>query len=60
MWRLIGRGPQAAQRMVLRKSLLGAYVTKHIQLLLDFSTHAFFSSGRVVEARELSGTRLPF
>ena len=42
--------------MVLRNSLLGADVTEHLQLLLVFSTHAFFLSGCVVETREFSGT----
>src|SRR5579864_3642177 len=42
--------------MVLRNSLLGTDVTEHIQLLLVFSTHAFFLSGCVVETREFFGT----
>jgi len=32
------------QGVVLGHSLLWAYVAKHIQLLLVFSTHAFFLS----------------
>jgi hypothetical protein len=35
--------------MVLRNSLLGTDVTEHVQLLLVFSTHAFFLSGCAVE-----------
>jgi hypothetical protein len=43
--------------MILRYSLLRAYVAEHIQLLLVFSAHAFFLSGRAVETREFRGTR---
>ena len=42
--------------MVLGNSLLRAYVAEHIQLLLVFSTHAFFLSGCAVETREFCGT----
>ncbi len=35
-------GLQDAQRVVLRNSLLGAYVTERIQLLLIFSAYTFF------------------
>jgi hypothetical protein len=44
--------------MVLRNSLLGADIAKHIQLLIVFSAHAFFLSGCVVETIEFSGTTL--
>ena len=40
--------------MVLGHSLLWAYVAKHIQLLLIFSTHTFFLSGCAVEIRGFS------
>jgi glucose-6-phosphate 1-dehydrogenase len=42
--------------MVLGHSLLWAYVAKHIQLLLVFSTHTFFLSGCAVETRQFCGT----
>src|ERR1039457_5937830 len=45
--------------MVLGYSLLWAYVAEHIQLLLVFSTHAFFLSGCAVETREFRGTPSP-
>jgi hypothetical protein len=44
--------------VVLRHSLLRAYIAEHIQLLLILSTHTFFLSGRVVETREFCGTAL--
>ena len=43
--------------MILRYSLLRTYVAEHIQLLLVFSAHAFFLSGRAVETREFRGAR---
>jgi hypothetical protein len=42
--------------MILRYSLLRAYIAEHIQLQLVFSAHAFFLSGRAVETREFRGT----
>src|SRR2546428_6908119 len=42
--------------MVVRDSLLRAYVAENSQLLLVLSTHVFFLSGCVVETREFSGT----
>jgi hypothetical protein len=36
--------------------MIRAYVQEHIQLLLVFSTHAFFLSGCAVETREFRGT----
>ena len=42
--------------MVLGHSLLRADVAEHVQLLLVFSTHAFFLSGCAVETREFRGT----
>ena len=42
--------------MVLRNSLFETDVAEHIQLLLIFSAHTFFLSGRVVETRESFGT----
>ncbi len=53
---LIGHDTKRAQGVILRNSLLGAYVAEHIQLLLILSTHLFFLAGRVVETREFSGT----
>jgi hypothetical protein len=46
--------------MVVRDSLLRAYVAENSQLLLVFSTHIFFLSGCVVETREFSGTGVGF
>jgi len=46
--------------MVLRNSLLGADVAKHITLLLIFSAHPFFLSGCVVETREILGAGSAF
>ena len=43
--------------MILRYSLLRVYIAEHIQLLLVFSAHAFFLSGRAVGARKFRGTR---
>jgi len=42
--------------MVLRNSLLRAYVAEHVQLLLVFSAHAFFLPVRSVETRVFSGS----
>jgi hypothetical protein len=42
--RFIGHGAQRTQWMVRRYALLGAYVAKHIQLLIVFSAHIFFLS----------------
>jgi hypothetical protein len=44
--------------MIMRDSLLRAYVAKRIQLLLIFPAHAFFLSGRFVETREFRGAGL--
>ena len=44
------------QGVVVRYSLLWAYVAEHIQLLLVVSSHAFFLSGCAVETREFRGT----
>jgi len=44
--------------MVLWNSLLGADIAEHVQLLLVFSTHAFFLAATVVETREFSGTAI--
>jgi CAAX prenyl protease-like protein len=51
---LFGHGTQRTQRMVGCNALLGT--AEHIQLLLVFSTHAFFLSGCVVETRVILGT----
>ncbi len=56
---LIGHGTKRAQGVVVGYSLLWAYVAEHIQLLLVFSTHAFFLSGCAVETREFRGTPSP-
>jgi hypothetical protein len=40
--------------MVVRDSLLRAYVAENSQLLLVLSTHVFFISAWVVETREFS------
>ena len=36
---LVGHSTQQAQRVLLWYSLLGAHITKHVQLVLIFSTH---------------------
>lgn len=41
--------------MILRYSLLRAYIAEHVQLLLIFSAHAFFLSVPAVETRSFSG-----
>ena len=52
----IGHGTQRAQWMILRYWLLRANVAEDIQLLLVFSSHAFFLSECVVETREFLDT----
>jgi hypothetical protein len=47
---------QLPKRMVVRDSLLRAYVAENSQLLLVLSTHVFFLPAVVVETRECSGT----
>jgi hypothetical protein len=42
--------------MVVRDSLLRAYVAENSQLLLVLSTHVFFLPAMVLETRECSGT----
>jgi hypothetical protein len=44
----------------MKAKALGMCERKLPQLLLVFSTHAFFLSGRVVETREFSATARPF
>jgi hypothetical protein len=46
--------------MVVRDSLLKAYVAENSQLLLVLSTHVFFLPGVVVETREIPGTGFVF
>lgn len=53
---LIGHDAERTQGVVLRHSLLGAYIAEYIQLLLVLSTHTLFLSGFFVETRLFSGT----
>jgi hypothetical protein len=53
---LIGHDTKRAQGVILRNSLLGADVAEHVQLLLVFSAHAFFLSGRAAETTVFPGT----
>lgn len=51
---------EALQRQQATELAARADVAEHIQLMLVFSTHAFFLSVPVVETRESSGTARSF